>query len=186
MLPCQIRMNTIGLLERLTCLWIILTLAFILSSSTVSAQTFVSGSTGVDGALDFSGVPANTTVLFNPDAFNPPLDQDGDNVYHFTTITIPSTIRVRLSAEVLGVKPVVWLASGAVQIHGVVDLNGENGHSSDAAPIQAVAGAGGFRGGVGQRSNLNAQPGDGPGGGQVTSGAGGGLDMLCKAAAEWV
>jgi len=162
------------MLARLTLRGATLILTLILISSTAFAQTFISGSTGADGALDFSGVPSGTTILFDPDTFAPPLDQDGDNVYHFTTITIPAGVTVQLSAEVLGVKPVVWLASGAVQIAGVVDLDGRPGHNRFDTPIPSVAGAGGFRGGVGRRSNLDAQPGDGPGGGHVTTSVGGG------------
>ena len=53
--------------------------------------------------------------FFDPASFNPPLDPDHDNVYQFTTIKIPSSLTVRLSAEILGVKPVVWLATGDVE-----------------------------------------------------------------------
>lgn len=182
LVPFQRRMHTMGLLERLAHCGVILALTVILISSPASAQTFISGSTGADGTLDFSGVPAGTTILFDPDAFDPPLDPEHDNVYHFTMITIPAGVTVRLSAEVLGVKPVVWLATGAVLIDrgssppfgtiGTIDLSGEDG--STAAPIPAKAGAGGFRGGIRRTSNLAAQPGDGPGGGRVTSGSGGG------------
>jgi hypothetical protein len=47
-------------------------------------RTFDSGSTGADGALTFA-VPAGSTVTFDPTTFDPPLDPDGDNVFHFTT-----------------------------------------------------------------------------------------------------
>src|SRR5262249_12825283 len=109
-----------------------------------------------------------------PTAFNPPLDQDGDNVYHFTTITIPPGVTVRLSADVLGATPVVWLASGAVQIAGTLDLRGQSGHQGNTPAIPAVAGAGGYGGGTGRRSNAAAQSGNGPGGGQAMVGSVGG------------
>jgi len=97
------------------------------------AQTFNSGSNGSDGALDLSAVPAGATVDFDPGSFNPPLDPDRDNVYHFTTIQIPAGVTVRLSADRLGGAPVVWLASGAVQIAGTLDLAGRNGNPLSGA-----------------------------------------------------
>jgi hypothetical protein len=180
---CQANTNNSGLSRNVKCFGVVVGLIIALSYTAVHAQitsctgtlgTFDSGSTGVDGALDLSSVPAGTTILFDPESFNPPLDQDGDNVYHFTTITIPGGVTVRLSAEALGTAPVVWLASGAVQITGILDLSGQPGHCGGCTPIPAVAGAGGYGGGVGSKINLAAQPGNGPGGGQPTTGPGGG------------
>ena len=149
----------------------------------VYALSFNSGSDGSDGALDLSATPAGTTIVFDPATFSPPLDVDGDNVYHFTIITIPENVTVRLGADILGVAPVVWLASGAVQIAGTLDVSGENGHEG-AEPhglqIPAVAGSGGYGGGIGGRSSPNTRgiAGNGPGGGggghRATSAGGGG------------
>src|SRR5438270_208703 len=58
------------------------------------SQTFSSGSTGIDGALNLT-TPG--TILFNPKTFNPPLDQDGDNIYNFTTINIGAGVTVKLT-----------------------------------------------------------------------------------------
>jgi hypothetical protein len=124
-------------------------------------RTFDSGSTGADGALTFA-VPAGTTVTFDPATFDPPLDPDGDNVYHFTTITIPAGVTVRLSGSVLGSTPVYWLASGAVRIDGTLDLAGEDGRSGGQAALRASPGAGGYHGGSGGAS---PSAGLGPGGG---------------------
>ena len=147
-----------------------------LASTIAAAQTFDSGSTGADGALDLSGVAAGTTLVFNPRAFDPPLDPDGDSIYHFTTITIPAGVTVKMSAREMGFAPVFWLASGAVDIAGAIDLNGEDGHTWQGtwAGVRSpsMPGPGGFPGGVG---GVTAQNGYGPGGGQVTtSGRGGG------------
>ena len=129
----------------------------IIFCTVVSAQ-FDSGSDGSDGALDYTPfAPAEgesaVTVVFDPNdptTFDHPTDPDvnrvldddpdeggtrdgvggDDNIYHFTSITVPAGIIVRLSADVLGSRPVIWLASEAVQIDGTLDLNGENGHNS--------------------------------------------------------
>ena len=136
-----------GLLQYLVSFCITFVLAAGLSSPTVNAQVFDSGSDGSDGALDFSGAQSGDTVIFNPATFDPPLDADGDSVYHFTTITVPEGVTVRLVADLLGVAPVTWLASGAVQIDGTLDLNGEDGHNINSVHIPSVAGAGGYGGG---------------------------------------
>jgi hypothetical protein len=146
-------------------------LAGLLCGSALRAQTFNSGSNGSDGALDLTGQTG--TLVFNPASFNPQLDPDHDNVYHFTTITIPAGLTVRLSADILSTKPIVWLATGAVQISGTLDLSGKDGNGPQGVQIAAVAGVGGYAGGVGGTSNSPAQPGKGPGGGS-SPGAGGG------------
>src|SRR5713101_5889165 len=111
------------------------------------AQSFDSGSNGSDGALNLT-TPG--TIEFDPTSFNPPLDPDDDNIYHFTTITIASGVTVRLTAKHLN-GPVFWLASGAVQIDGTIDLSGEQGHPAttvlaDRKP--SIPGAGGYPGSV--------------------------------------
>lgn len=128
------------------------------------AQSFSSGSNGSDGALNLT-TPG--TVLFDPKSFNPPLDPDGDNVFHFTTINIAAGVTVKLSGKIL-TRPVFWLATGAVTIDGVLDLSGEVGHHrSNASSVRtpSVPGAGGYPGGVGGNVSHPAQPGNGPGGG---------------------
>jgi hypothetical protein len=145
--------------------------AFLSSEQSARAQGFSSGSTGADGALDFSQTAPGTVVEFNPAAFNPPLDPDGDNIYHFTTINIPAGVTVKLSAKYLN-GPVVWLATGDVQISGTLDLTGRTGHGITDVPanrIPSVSGPGGFGGGIGGHTNATrpapAQPGNGPAGG---------------------
>ena len=125
-------------------------LAFILALAVASpvarAQTYDSGSNGSDGALVFSG---SGDIVFDPRSYDPPLDPDGDGVYHFTTITIPSDVRVILRASVLGDRPIVWLAQGLVDIDGVLDLS--------ADPTTNDPGPGGARAsGAGGRSRRSA------------------------------
>src|SRR5262245_52194443 len=129
------------------------------------AQTgqFDSGSNGSDGPLNIT-----TSMVFDPRNFNPPLDADGDNVYNFTTITIASGVTVRMLGPQLNMKPVFWLASGAVQIDGTIDLSGADGYNATGVPadrVPAVPGAGGYGGGIGGGAISPAQPGSGPGGG---------------------
>jgi hypothetical protein len=138
-----------------------------------SAQVFDSGSNGSDGALN---LVTPGTVVFGLDT--PGLDPDGDHVFHFTTINIGAGVTVRLSTQYLH-GPVYWLATGAVTINGIVDLNGENGYNcANTLPDYslrrpAVGGAGGFNGGVGGWSAgpaaLSSQPGSGPNGGANTT-----------------
>lgn len=131
------------------------------------SQSFNSGSNGSDGALTMT---KPGTYYFDPKSFNPPLDPDGDNVYHFTTINIGSGVTVKLSSIFLN-GPVYWLATGDVLIDGVIDLSGENGAvavtlGGRTAPF---AGAGGYAGGFGGTtgSAFPPQPGNGPAGGAV-------------------
>ena len=144
------------------------TLLVLLAGLPSSAQ-FSSGSDGSDGALNLT-TPG--TVVFDPTVLM--LDPDGDHVFHFTTINIGAGVTVRLSTQFLH-GPVYWLASGAVTINGIVDLNGEPGYSCQntlpdySLRRPAVGGAGGFNGGIGGWSAgpaaLSSQPGSGPNGG---------------------
>lgn len=146
-------------------LWLTMFVGLAFSATVVAA--FDSGSTGADGALNFSGAPG-TIIDFDPATFTPPLDPDGDGVYDFTTINIPVDITVRLRAEILGSAPIHWLATGAVNIDGTLDLSGGNGHSFSVVAIRvpSIPGPGGFAGGIGSRQpNIPPQTGFGPGGG---------------------
>ena len=152
-------------------------LAMALGAPQSGAQVLDSGSTGVDGELTFT---ETGTIDFEPAAFDPPLDEDGDGVYHFTTITIPSGVQLRLRADRLGSRPVIWLASGDVTVRGSLVLSGESGKaaSSDLRGA-ATPGAGGYRGGLGSMDGeAEPTPGEGPGGGSpsdpATNTSGGG------------
>ena len=69
---------------------IIFTSLILMGAGAFAEIRFDSGSDGSDGALIFEAPETETTIDFDPTAFDPPLDPDGDNVYHFTTIYIPS------------------------------------------------------------------------------------------------
>ena len=109
-------------------------LALVAVAAAAHAQTFDSGSTGADGAFDLTGTPSGTVVDFDPsvlhvngDPESPLIDPEGDHVYHFTTITVPTGVTVRMSAKWTN-GPLYWLATGAVNIAGTLNLGGEHGH----------------------------------------------------------
>jgi hypothetical protein len=157
----------------LSTLIIVVFAALFSEGRSIQAQTFDSGSNGSDGALNLT-TPG--TIDFDPRTFDPPLDPDGDNVYHFTTINIATGVTVRLSGQKL-TRPVFWLATGAVQIDGTIDLNGGDGHpANDPNPANrrsSVPGAGGYPGGIGEAGTSPAQSGLGPGGGGTVDLTGG-------------
>jgi len=127
----------------------------------IAAAQFNSGSTGADGGLNLVNMG---TIVFDPVALG--IDADNDGIFHFTTVNIGPGVTVQLTVDKLGNRPVYWLASGNVQIDGVVDISGNAGYSAPAARVAAAPGPGGGAGGVGQASNgLPAQPGEGFGGG---------------------
>jgi hypothetical protein len=157
-------------------LWMLCLAAALAFAAPVSvAQTFTSGSDGSDGAYDLTGTAPDTIVKFDPSQFHG--SGVANNVFNFTTITIPSGVTVKLAGDRIN-GPVYWLASGTVDMEGTVDLSGQDG--APVTPIlanrtRAIPGAGGFAGGVGGKANADpipvvdpvAQPGDGPGGGAV-------------------
>ena len=156
-------------------------LLVLLTLAAAYGQSFKSGSTSADGALNLT-TPG--TVYFDPKSFSRSLRHAGDNIYQFTTIYIAAGVNVKLSSRSLN-GPVFWLAQGAVEIDGTIDLNGADGDVG-----LSIAGAGGYPGGPprmggygpdGFRSNIFLVPlvgGSGGGGGATQSGGGGGGALL--------
>ena len=122
---------------------------FVLVSALTAAPVlgqpaFDSGSDGSDGSLDLTG--QNGVVIFDPVASG--LDLDGDNVFHFTTITIPAGVTLRMRGLELQFAAVYWLAQGAVQVDGTIDLSGEDSHDVQMGNRRpSMPGPGGFPGG---------------------------------------
>lgn len=136
-----------------------------------AAAQFSSGSNGSDGALT---IPDNSgTVIFDPVARG--IDTDGDNIFHFTTISIGNNSRLVLRASKMRKNSaVVFLASGNVTLgnSAVIDLSGEAGVPV-SSPVQVSRrpsdpGPGGYPGGLGNRSDTTpptpASDGYGPAG----------------------
>ena len=139
----------------------------LLAAVPLRAQGLNSGSNGSDGALTF---PVNSgEVVFDPIALG--LTPRPDNIFHFTTITIGAGTTVRMPFNTLQGLPVVWLASGAVQINGIINLDGGNGAAAITGTLNraSVPGPGGYPGGVGGGGpgfvGTNLLAGLGPGGG---------------------
>ncbi len=139
----------------------------------INLFAFSSGSDESDGALLLDD-PGNT-IVFDPFALG--LDTDGDGIFHFTTITVTANTTVRLSAREID-RPIFWLATGDVDLSGILDLNGETGQNGTGVlnngEVQvAIGGAGGYHGGVGQvyyDESSFATDGGGPGAGVVRDG----------------
>src|SRR5215831_8297331 len=124
-------------------LWLMLFGAMMALTLNASAQ-FSSGSNGADGALDYSNVTPGSAVIFDPTKFTAAPHVAGQNIFNFTTITIPANVPVILSGQNL-TGPVFWLAQGDVRINGTLTLAGQAGttRTADTAlRIPALAGPG--------------------------------------------
>lgn len=140
--------------------------AILLVSATVaSAQSFESGSSGTDGALVVTTPGTYDFYRNNLAISSQQLDQDKDNIFHFTEVTIGSDVTLRLTGQHFP-EPIVWLTSGEVKILGNLNLDGENSlQVSTAERRPSIPGAGGYSGGTGGDNSKPAYPGTGPGGG---------------------
>ena len=148
--------------------------ATVLANETVLVIGGYTGGNSYSNTADVFNPTTRTfgTIFFDPRSFQPPLDADGDNVYHFTSIHIAPNTAVRLAGAAVNAAPIHWLASGAVLIEGTLDLNGEAGHPYTNVATErqpSVPGAGGFPGGMGGNAaaGIPAESGRGPEGGAV-------------------
>lgn len=138
-------------------------------AAVATAQTFNSGSTGVDGAFNPpSSVPPGTTV--NGSTYTVPLPASG--IFNFTTITVPSGTTVTFARNATNT-PVTLLASGDVTIVGTIDLSAAAGVAYQTTtatyPTGGKGGPGGYDGGSGETkaaSTTGGGNGLGPGGGK--------------------
>lgn len=129
--------------------------------------SFNSGSTGADGV--FNPVTSQTVTL------------PASGVFNFTTVNIPRGVTIKFTRNATNT-PVTMLASGNINIAGIIDVSGAPGTTSSfgAAATSGVGlgGPGGFDGGRGGFSFAPfffGTPGDGPGGG---GGGNGGFSSL--------
>ena len=102
-------------------------------------------------------------------SFTPPLNPSGDGIFNFKTITIAPGVTVRLAGDVYA-PPVIWLASGAVNINGTIDASGQSSVSASVTTQRTttVPGSGGFFGGYPAVGANASGAGSGPAGGGVT------------------
>lgn len=92
-----------------------------------------------------------------------------DGIWNFTTIDIPPGVEMRFTKNA-GNTPVVWLATGDVNIDGIIRIDGEDAGTNDGADNYALGGPGGAPGGLGAirwdvSGNFAGTPGQGAGGG---------------------
>jgi hypothetical protein len=129
----------------------------------VASADFDSGSSGADGALSpGSDVTINLAAEGTYDA------NEWAVVFNYTTIDIPAGVTVTFLNHPSGA-PVVWLASGDVNIGGIVDVSGAD--ADDGNPtLFSVPGPGGFAGARAaiDPNNSPATGGFGPGGAPFT------------------
>ncbi len=118
-----------------------------------TAQTYNSGSTGT--------LPLNPTASIT-------LNLPADGILNYTNVTIPAGITVTFNQNTNNT-PVTILATGDVNIAGVISVNGVNGRPISETPnLGSAGGPGGFAGGSGGTRSANPVPGAnglGPGGG---------------------
>lgn len=108
---------------------------------------FSSGSTGVDGALN---VTSNMTLNLPP-----------NGIFNFTTISVSNGATLTFNRNPLNT-PVYMLATGDVNISGIIDVGGKN--RNGIAP--GTGGPGGFDGGFAALQGFPDGDGQGPGGGR--------------------
>jgi len=130
----------------------------------LQAQSFPSGSTGADGALNITA-PGVTTFTATP--------VGGGSIYNFTTINVATGSTLRLSGAVF-TSPLYFLAQGAVTIAGTIDLSGGNGTAPTTSQQRTggptTPGAGGYGGGAAAFGADAALSGLGPLGGAAYGG----------------
>lgn len=156
-------------MRRTTALGLLLLAALPAWSPRVWAQTFDSGSSGVDGAFAPS---SDVTVTLPP-----------SGVLQYTTVNVPAGVTVRYARNGANT-PVTLLATGAVTIAGTIDISGGaggNGVSGTRLGWSAGSGGpGGFDGGAGSNgiTSTIGGAGLGPGGGGASTSVGGGGGFL--------
>ncbi len=118
-----------------------------------------SGSTGSDGALDFSSINYTTNIVIN-------MADHPNGIYNYSYVTIPTNVTVTFISNAAN-SPVAWLVQSNVVINGTVDVSGQTAPSLNQAGPGGLGGPGGYAGGTGGQFASNGQ---GPGGGLASSG----------------
>jgi hypothetical protein len=120
------------------------------------AQVVNTGSTGIDGALDFSAITYTTNIVIN-------MADHPTGIYQYTTVNIPTNVTVTFMPNANN-SPVTWLLQGSCIISGTVDVSGQ----SDNGLVPGQGGPGGGAGGYGgQGTSWLAHKGAGLGGGDA-------------------
>jgi hypothetical protein len=128
-------------------------------SVTTAAQTFSSGSTGADGALDLTTLSCNTCEIQLP----------ASGILNYTTVSVPVG-RILKFKQNLHNTPVFLLAQGPIVINGIIDVSATGinvgGFCGAGYPTTRSPGPGGFFGGGANQRGFglggganNAEPG---------------------------
>jgi hypothetical protein len=117
------------------------------------------GSTGSDGALDFSAITNSTNIVID-------MHDHPTGIYQYTYVNIPQNVAVSFIPNANNT-PVYWLVQSNVVVNGSVNVSGQNIGGMQTSG--GIGGPGGYRGGDASNGNSPATVGQGPGGG----GAGG-------------
>jgi hypothetical protein len=118
------------------------------------------GSTGSDGALDFSSITNSTNIVID-------MHDHPNGIYQYVYVNIPNTVTVAFIPNASNT-PVVWLVQSNVTVGGTVDVSG--GSVAWDTPQGGSGGPAGFRGGNGTNSGVPPTAGAGPGGGGINKG----------------
>jgi hypothetical protein len=110
------------------------------------------GSTGADGALDYSAITNTTYIVID-------MHDHPTGIYNYTYVDIPVKVNVSFIPNANNT-PVTWLVQNNVVVNGVVNVAGQNGNGSQGG----ASGPGGYRGGLGGAGSSGSS-GQGPGGG---------------------
>ena len=136
--------------------------------STRQVTVLFGGQDGTDDTWLWDGASWSAPVQVQPD---PVIDMSTrpNGIWHYTTIDVPAGVRVSFRNNDANT-PVVWLATGLVQIAGEINLDGASGSGNTDPGSEVSGGPGGFAGGLGgQQATFNGSyagtPGEGPGGG---------------------
>lgn len=118
----------------------------VLLSAAAYGQSFSSGSTGADGALDLAAMSCTICEIQLPES----------GILNYTTVNVPTNKTLQFNPNLRNT-PVIMLAQGSVTVAGIVNVSASG----------RVPGPGGFYG-----SGSGGGPGFGPGGGTAIGGAG--------------
>ena len=130
---------------------IVAALALTTVAACFSARAQVnSGSTGSDGALDFSAVTITTNIVID-------MHDHPTGIYNYTYVNIPTNVTVSFIPNANNT-PVTWLVQSNVVINGEVNVGGQSANGA----VGGIGGPGGWGGGSG---GSNPTAGQGPGGG---------------------
>jgi hypothetical protein len=120
------------------------------------------GSTGSDGALDFSSINYTTNIVIN-------MADHPNGIYQYTYVNIPNNVTVSFIPNANNT-PVCWLVQNSVTINGSVNVSGQNIVGSQT--WGGIGGPGGYHGGDAANGSSPSTGGQGPGGGSAGGGHG--------------